>query len=107
MKGFGWLKAVGRGVEKVVPFAAPFLPFGGIVANAVKAVTGAHLIPGIGSKISSLSPGAYAGIESAVFGIGGRLVPGIVVSYYVSNDRFRAGINECLKALAESLKGLL
>ena len=108
---FGWLKSTGKVAAKVLPFAAPFIPFGGVVAGVVKAATGAHLIPGIGSKIPGLAPGEWAGVESAVFGIGGRVLgifgPGVGLSFYIKDDEFRAGINQCIAVVFEAVKGLL
>ena len=108
---FGWLKTIGKVTLGGASVVAPFLPFGGVATNVLKAVTGIHLIPKIGSKFPTLAPGEWAPIEAAVFGIGGRVVgifgPGFIASFYFNNDKFRGGINQCIEVLVKSIGGLL
>ena len=105
--GIGFLKTIGKTALRGVGVVAPFLPGGGVAVKAIKVVTGAHLIPGIGARFPSLSPGVWAPLEAAAFGMLGRIIPGIVVSFYLQNADFRSGINQAAVALLEAIRGLV
>lgn len=82
--------------------------------TAAKAI-GAHLLPHIpGIKhipgvqsLASLSGGTVSNIEGAVSGLGLRFVAGFVTAYYLSNEQFRQGADQCIEAVGKSIEGVL
>ena len=60
----------------------------------------------LGSTLQNFSGVPSVG-ENVFFDLLGRLGPGIGVSFYFTNETFRHGANECLRAIAEAVKGVV
>ena len=54
-----------------------------------------------------LGGGPVQKLEAAVSGLGMRFAIGFGSAFYILNPAFRAGADQCIKAILEALKGLV